>query len=250
MKGSIEELSNLVALTHHSAHVRLTDWSTSSGKMRYFYSILFILLFLLLPTLTGSAQAPGFAEILEPKGGEAIQGVYTIKGSASHPSFEAYQLSFAYANDPTETWFLLGDRQENQVIEAGLGLWDTTGITDGDYRLRLEVFLENTNVIVAHVEGIRIRNQSPIETSTPAAILAQVTATDLPPTKTPRPTPIPRATSDGASHIQRTFLIGVVIGLFLLSVLSLYLFIRRRARQRWGMLRMRQILRDQNRRHR
>lgn len=216
--------------------------------MRYSYSILVILLLLLLPTLTGSAQAPGYAEILEPKGGEAIQGVYTVKGSASHPSFEAYQLSFAYADDPTETWFLLGDRQENQVVDAGLGLWDTTGITDGEYRLRLEVFLENNNVIVAIVEGVRVRNRIPVETSTLAPIEVQITSTNIPPTGTPRPTPFPKVVSNGASQIQQAFLIGVVLGLIFLIGLSLYLFIRRRARQRLGMLRMRQILRDRNRR--
>jgi hypothetical protein len=193
----------------------------------------------------GYAQAPGYAEILEPRGGEAIQGVYTIMGSASHPAFIGYQLSFAYSDDPTQTWFLLGERQDTPVIEGGLGLWDTTGITDGDYRLRLEVYLENDNLIEVIVEGVRIRNQSLIETATPAPIAAQVTATDLPPTKTPRPTPLALTPVQGSIQIQRALVVGAIIGSLLLGGFGLYLFIRRSARQRWGMLQMRQILRDQ-----
>jgi hypothetical protein len=205
------------------------------------------LIFLILPSISSYAQAPGYAEILEPRGGEAIFGVYTIKGSASHPSFKAYQLSFALAGDPTETWFLLGEPQNNSVIEDGIGLWDTTGITDGDYQLRLEVFLENDQSIVTIAEGIRIRNQSPIETVTAAPITELVTATQLPPTKTPRPTPLPPLPVGGSKLVRRAFTAGVIIGFILLSSLGAYLFIRRRARQRWGMLQMRQILRDQAR---
>ena len=193
------------------------------------------------------AQAPGYAEILEPGGGEAIFGVFTIKGSASHPSFQAYQLSFALSDDSTETWFLIGEPQSNSVVDGGIGLWDTTGITDGDYRLRLEVFLENDQVIVALVEGVRVRNRSTIETSTAAPIAAQITATPPPATKTPRPTPLAPIPTDGSTLIRRAFLSGGIMGLIGLGSLGVYLFIRRRTHERWGMLQMRQFLRKQTR---
>jgi hypothetical protein len=227
-------------------HVRLIDWRVSMKMLRRITTAIGLLLWI-FTYVPGHAQAPGYAEILAPHGGEAIQGVYTIKGSASHPAFIGYQLSFAYSEDPTGTWFLLGDRQDTPIIEGGLGLWDTTGITDGDYRLRLEVYLENDNLIVAIVEGVRIRNHSLIETETPAPIAAQVTATSIPPTKTPRPTPIPLTPVRGSTQIQRALIIGAIIGFIFLSGFGLYLFIRRSARQRWGMMQMRQILRDQAR---
>lgn len=211
--------------------------------MKILKATLFALLILYLPSSRSYAQAPGFAEILEPHGGEAIQSVYTIRGSASHPSFTAYQLSFAYAQDPTGTWFQLGERQENPIIDDGLALWDTSGLSDGEYRLRLEVFLENETSIVAIVEGVRIRNQSAIETPTPGLVTARVTATQIPPTKTPRPTPLPPAAFPGSSNTQRALIAGTMIGFLLLSSLGVYIFIRQRARQRWGMLQMRQILR-------
>jgi hypothetical protein len=227
-------------------HVRLTGWHVDMKIHQRIASIIGLLLWI-LTHFPGYAQAPGYAEILEPQGGEAIQGVYTIKGSASHPAFVGYQLSFAYSDDPTETWFQLGERQNTPVIEGGLGLWDTTGITDGDYLIRLEVFLENDNLIVVIVEGVRIRNQSLIETATPVPIAAQVTATEIPPTKTPRPTPIPLTPVQGSSQIQRALVVGASLGFILISGFGLYLIIRRSARQRWGMMQMRQILRDQAR---
>lgn len=208
---------------------------------------LITLLLLLIPSFQSLAQAPGYAEILDPGGGEAIQGVYVIQGSASHPSFRAYQLSFAYSENPSGTWFLLGERQVKPILEGGLGLWDTTGISDGIYSLRLEVFLENETSIVAIVEGVRIRNHTAIEAATPAPIAAQVTATQLPPTKTPRPTPLPPLAQRGTSQIQRALIAGAIIGFIVFSSLGIYLFVRRRTRQRWGMLRMRQIIRDQSR---
>ena len=72
-----------------------------------------------LPLVGVAAQAPGYAEIVSPAGGEAIQGVYTIEGTAAHPAFASYQLSFAYAMDELQTWFLLGEAQTNPVTESG-----------------------------------------------------------------------------------------------------------------------------------
>jgi hypothetical protein len=216
-------------------------------NMNIFLGALIASLMLFLPGFQSNAQAPGFAEVLDPQGGEAIQGVYTIRGSASHPAFLAYQLSFAYAQDPTNTWFLLGEHQENQIVDHGLGLWDTTGISDGEYRLRLEVFLRNETSIVTIVEGVRIRNHTAIEAATPAPFTVQVMPTEPLPTKTPRPTPFPALASQGSSHVQQALLVGAVFGLLSICGLGIYLFIRRRTRQRWGMLRMRQILREQAR---
>ena len=209
--------------------------------------VLIAILLLFLPSSQSYAQAPGYAEIVEPDGGEAIQGVYTIMGSASHPSFLAYQLSFSFAPDTSNSWFLLGERQENPIVDSGLGLWDTTGISDGDYRLRLEVFLENETSIIAIVESVRIRNYSLIETNTPAPSTTQIAATALPPSKTPRPTPLPPVTPQGSSQVQRALVVGAIFGFVLFSSLGIYLFIRRRTRERWGMLKMRQILREQSR---
>lgn len=217
-------------------------------KFRIIAFTLAIITLLQAPIIGAQAQTPGYAEIIEPHGGQAISGVFTIRGSASHPAFLHYQLSFALADDPTSTWFLLGEPQTNPIVDGGIGLWETTGIADGDYRLRLEVFLENEQSLVTIVEGIRIRNHSAVETSTSAPVAARVTATPDLPTRTPRPTPLPPLSRDASAQMTRAFTTGGILGLLLLSSISLYLFVRRRAKQRLGMLQMRRALRQQNRR--
>lgn len=197
-----------------------------------------------------AAQAPGYADIREPIGGEAIDGVVTIEGSASHPSFVSYDLSFAHSNNPTGTWFLIGDAVYIPVMDGRLGLWDTTAITDGFYTLRLRVHLGNNIMLESIVEGLRIRNSTPIETNTPQPDRISATPTITLPTRTPRPTPLPFPGGSNPSTVLRTFTGGVIAGLLLLLSLGTYLFVRRRSQERWAVLRMRQMLRSANRRKR
>ena len=197
-----------------------------------------------------AAQAPGYADIHEPIGGEAIDGVVTIEGSASHPSFVSYDLSFAHLDNPTETWFLIGDAVHTPVTDGRLGLWDTTGITDGFYTLRLRVHLNNNIMLESFVEGLRIRNSTPIETSTPQPGRVPATPTIALPTRTPRSTPLPFPGGTHPSTVLRTFTGGLIAGVLFLLSLGIYLFIRRRSQERWAVLRMRQMLRSANRKKR
>ena len=197
-----------------------------------------------------AAQAPGYADIRKPLGGEAIEGVVTIEGSASHPSFLSYDLFFAHSDDPTGTWFLIGDAVHTPITDGGLGLWDTTGITDGFYTLRLRVHLSNGIVLKSNVEGLRIRNNTPIETTTPQPGRITATPTITLPTRTPRPTPLPIPVGLDSSTVLQTFTGGLIAGVVFLLSLGVYLFIRRRSQERWAVLRMRQMLRNANRKKR
>ena len=194
-----------------------------------------------------SAQAPGYADIRLPQGGEAIEGVVTIEGSASHPSFVSYDLSFAHSDNPTGTWFLIGEDVHTPVADGRLGLWDTTGITDGFYTLRLRVRLSNDVTLESFVEGLRIRNKTPVETPTPQPDRVSPTPTITVPTQTPRPTPLPFPERSDPSAVFQTFKGGIIAGALFLLLLGAYLFIRRRSQERWAVLRMRQILRRANR---
>jgi hypothetical protein len=191
----------------------------------------------------GAAQAPGYAEIVSPAPGEAVQGLFTLQGSASHPLFEAYDLAFAYQQAPISTWFSIVERREIEVVDGRLGLWDTSGISDGEYQLRLRVYLENGTTLEDIIEGVRVRNRSQIETPTPAAVSGnQPTATSVPPTSTPGPTPIIIASPPGGSSVLIFLQSGFIIGAAALLSLGIYLYIRRRVRVRWGILRMRRML--------
>jgi len=245
-----------VCLTRYRRHDRLTDWSLPGVLMGFSKAIrlLNILCFTMLGVLCivsqAAAQAPGYANIREPLGGEAIDGVVTIEGSASHPSFVSYDLSFSHSDNPTGTWFLIGDAVRTPVTNGRLGLWDTTGITDGFYTLRLRVHLSNNIVLESFVEGLRIRNSTAIETATPQPDRVTETPSISLPTRTPRPTPLPFPGGSDPSTVLRTFKGGIIAGVVVLLSLSIYLFIRRRSQERWAVLRMRQMLRNTNRKKR
>ncbi len=108
-------------------------------------------------------------EISAPRPGEALQGVVEIRGTTGLEGFQSAEISFAYQDDATATWFLI--QQSNQpVVDGPLARWDTSTITDGRYRMRVQVFLQDGQVLEYVVDGLRVRNYSPVETSTPAVL--------------------------------------------------------------------------------
>lgn len=187
--------------------------------------------FLILLSPTGgeasSIQVPGYAEITFPQPNEALMGLVTILGTATHPTFIAYDLSFAYNRDGTETWFPIGDRLTVPVSDGRLAIWDTTGITDGDYILRLRVWYAEDRALTTVVPGVRIRNYSPLETDLPGAEAEVFPAAESSPTPTPfaarleRVTP-PRVEVGGEPKIVRAFLFGAGGALVAMLILGLY----------------------------
>lgn len=204
---------------------------------------------ILLDGSYAQAQAPGYVDIIRPSGGSAVFGITTIEGSASHPAFVSYDLSFAYPDDPTDTWFMIGDSIFSPVEDGVLGIWDTSGITDGEYRLRLRVHLDNEIIVEYLVETIRIRNSRAIETSTPSTQTEVQSPTPPEPTRTPRPTPVPPP-PQGPNPTGQVFFISFLLGAVGLTVAGIYLFTRQRLRQHWGTLQMRRVLRGRNRQNR
>ena len=168
----------------------------------------FVLFAVLIPgfqsgaaTQEGRARTPLFQAdspnvvILTPVGGEALQGRVRITGSVDPEGFQSFSLSFAYHNDPTGTWFLIAEG-DAPVLNTTLAEWSTFDITDGDYDLRLRVVLDDGSVEEDYVEGIRVRNYSQVETSTPQPLpTATLTPTpEISETQTPPPTEISTAT--------------------------------------------------------
>lgn len=160
------------------------------------------------PDATGQAEPstpqPGSPAIgiAYPEPGNSLAGLVEISGLITLPGFNLWQLSFAYADNPTDTWFLLASGSE--ALSGPLHYWDTTALTDGDYSLRLRVFFADAyrDVLVA---PIRVRNYSQ-DTPTPAPTAAETgvpapSATPAPPTatstatRTPRLTPTPLPTN-------------------------------------------------------
>ncbi len=176
-------------------------------------------------TAGAQAQIAGYAEILLPVAGSAVSGVVTLRGTADHPWFQSYDLAFAYSLNPTETWFPLGEAVLTPVRDDRLGIWDTTGISDGNYTLRLRVWLTDATVLVGLVENVRVRNYHPAETPTPAPT-SFPSPTPLTPTPTETPWPIAVATPAPTGMAQArgalaSGVLGSVAGLGLLGVYTL-----------------------------
>jgi hypothetical protein len=94
----------------------------------------------------------------------------------------------------------------NELVSNDLlSEWDTTTLTDGQYNLRLTVFLQDGKRDHFIVSDLRIRNYTPIETQTPTPTItptpsdstldgSATTSTPFPTTtpELPSPTPLPQ----------------------------------------------------------
>jgi hypothetical protein len=138
------------------------------------------------------AQEPiGFAE---PQNGAVLSGVVPIRVQGDLTSVTRYELEFTYAPNTADTWFLLASG-ESLPVDGILTLWDTTQISDGNYQLRLWVYLAGQETAQeTRLGSVRVQNDSPIvPTDTPAT---PTPATPTPPRATPLPrTPNPTAPS-------------------------------------------------------
>ncbi|RME08493.1 MAG: hypothetical protein D6803_01095 [Anaerolineae bacterium] len=206
------------------------------------YQIVFLLLIAsLIPWGAARAQEdeppPPPAEILSPLAGEAVQGRTPILGTVRGDQLDAWELSFGYAQDETGTWFLI-DRDESPVEAARLSEWDTSQITDGLYNLRLVVYLNDGSQFETIVPDIRVRNYTPIETSTPTitpTVLISPTPTPIPPTATtiPTPTPLPPNPAEITPHeFNNSLLRGALTSLGLFLLMGLYSSLRKSLRRR------------------
>jgi len=142
-------------------------------------------------TVQSSAQVVGEnPQIISPKPGQALQGNFPIVVDTTFQKFQSVELTFAYANNPTKTWFLIY-QGITPVMNGPLAAWDTSMITDGDYDLRMVItFLDGSQQTV-EAASVRVRNYTPVETDTP---------TPATPTVPPAPadTPIPTITATRA----------------------------------------------------
>jgi len=121
------------------------------------------------------------AEITSPHSGDTVRGLISIRGTAVHPDFWKYELSWAPTNRVGNAWNLIA-LQNNQVIDGQLAAWNTVLIPDGTYDLRLRVVRKDSNYEEVFVTSLVIANAGPPETLTPEGTL------------TPLPTLTPQAT--------------------------------------------------------
>lgn len=182
------------------------------------------------PVLAPRLQASG-PVVSAPIPGEVLQGAVTITGSSEVPGFVSAELAFAYSDDATGTWFPIATLTQ-PVTFGPLAVWDTTGISDGNYTLRLRVQLADGTHLETLVQGLRVRNYSPIETPTPLPVAPQATSTNTPePTYTPYPTPtsLPRNPAVVApADLSSSIIYGGTATCVLFAIIGIYLWLRRK----------------------
>lgn len=191
--------------------------------------------------LTETPTAIPTAEILMPLAGQAVQGRVPVLVYTAIQGFQSAELYFGYTDDQTGTWFLIAQNEE-PLTGTEMTAWDTGLITDGNYNLRLVVLLQDGTKLNSMVGGIRVRNYSPIETSTPTPVIPSATLSpgELPtstatplPTTTPTPTPLPTNPAEMTDgQITNSLSRGALGAVFVFVVLGVYILIRQGGRKR------------------
>jgi hypothetical protein len=136
-----------------------------------------------------SAQTPEglIAVITWPADGQQLFGPANIIGSAAHPTaFSYFTLEYNDLSDPNAPWMLVQPSVQQQVQDNVLGTWNTNMVPDGNYRLRLRVFLADGQVGEFIVANLAVVNSEPTPVPTAPAETGGEPA--LAPTFGPSPT--------------------------------------------------------------
>jgi hypothetical protein len=187
-----------------------------------------------LPVAAQGADSPA---ITSPTMGQVLQGQVSITGRSDASNFVSAEMAFAYASNPTNTWFLISTSFQ-PVTNDVLATWDTTSISDGGYTLRLRVNILDGSFQDATVT-VQVRNYTAVVTPssaptptelalqipTPLLLIPSATPTALPlPTPTPLP-PNPAAITQNEIYASLRGGALIIAGIFL--AFGIFLRLRR-----------------------
>jgi penicillin-binding protein 1C len=141
----------------------------------------------------------GTIGITTPGEGATIAGTVAIIGTVIDPKFDRYELTYGAGWSPDE-WAWISGPHQAQVTNGQLGEWNTGGLGDGEYTLRITVYGDRRTDYTVRV---RVQNSAPIvptaiPTEVPPLPTAVSTEKPLPivaPTDTPVPTAMPESTA-------------------------------------------------------
>ena len=172
-----------------------------------------------------------------PKPGEALQGVVSITGSTNVTGFQSSEISFSYDQPDNNNWFPIQQSSE-PVDNSRLATWDTTTIADGSYRIKAAVTLKDGTTLESVVGGLRVRNYSLLETSTPSPTKPAQSGNNANPsipinTSFPTPTDLPVNPAEVTSNaLNSSALSGGLIAAVAFVLLGIYLGYRHLFRHR------------------
>lgn len=195
-----------------------------------------ILLFLFLPGIV-LAQADEIT-IISPSDLQVLQGVMEVQARVSTDDVLSYELLFGYSGETNERNLFLLAQGNAFPKEEPLYRWDTTLIPDGDYRLVLRVYFSNGEKREAVIDGVKVRNYSPVESPTASDLILSTEPVLETPANTPLPvsfTPTPPRPNPGS--IQPTqwtgsVVRGIAVSLLLFIGFGMVLSLRKRKKRR------------------
>jgi len=132
----------------------------------------------------------GNAAILAPTTGATVFGIVQIEGTASLGNdFQYYKLEVAPTG--TEAWFNLFGEAREQVVNGQLGVWDSAGVADGAYTLRLRVVDPTGNYCEVIVTNVLVQNAAAPTPTLEVTPTPTVVETEAPPIQNAVPTQQP-----------------------------------------------------------
>jgi membrane peptidoglycan carboxypeptidase len=121
------------------------------------------------------------ARIVSPAEGQVMSGVVQVTGSASASTFNRFQLEVAPVSSPNSFTIVSGPTTVPQT-SGPLGQWDTRGVANGSYVLRLSMF-SSTGGYLYRTVGVTVNNQAvatPIPQLVPTVSIPQALPTTAP----------------------------------------------------------------------
>jgi hypothetical protein len=137
------------------------------------------------------AQSDDDVRIDYPPPSFVVSGVVDVYGdiSVDRALFRSYLLEVTTQTGDDAQWTPVTLNQRALRTDGILGIWDTTRLPDGVYRLRTTVFLTDGTIVSAEVDSITVQNAGAAPAPAASTQAPAVQPTDTPP---PPPTVVPR----------------------------------------------------------
>lgn len=175
---------------------------------------------------------------LSPAELQVLQGVIEVQVGVVREDVLSFELLFGYSNETDERNLFLLAQGNALSKEQPLYRWDTTLIPDGDYRLVLRVYFSNGEKQEAVLDGVKVRNYSPVESPTASNLSLSTdpdveTSTETPTPASSTPTP-PRPNPGSIQPTQWTGSVvrGMAVSLLSFVVLGMVVSLRKRKKRR------------------
>ncbi len=115
------------------------------------------------PTEYDTIRAPKMlpdAHFSSPELFSVVAGKITLRGTAGGQDFDSYRLEAGQGVNP-RLWLQIGETYEKPVDEGVLGVWDTRGLKEGLYAVRLMVVRSDQQVQAGTIQ-VTVDNTAPV----------------------------------------------------------------------------------------